>query len=411
MEPEAGQLVPLAPTARHASRKRQLVAPQDLARALQPGSTTLTPLLEATTAEEKWEATDSGSSESFALVAPRGLTRRVQQLEYHHGSRRRALLAQGGSFLEMESVGLQSQTAYKRVLEIFERAQGPMDLRSISATELDAKLVSYADKLFFGGQGPHVGLQLWAALGWAHPRFGRLGMDRLPRISRALKGWQRRCPPRSRTPLSWPMVAAIAVCLTRDRQVQMAVWVLLTFAAYLRPSECMGLLSEDLVPPTRNITGFWTLIVCPQEREARTKTGAADDSVLLDSEQLLWLGDLLAVLADRPRGRKVWDFTYPELVVQFRRAASLAGVAAVPYQLRHSGPSWDRLKNLRSLEEIQKRGRWVSFASVRRYEKHGQVAKAASSTPVAVRSYHDHCTMVLEDVVRGRTGCPLPPQL
>ena len=123
-----------------------------------------------------------------------------------------------------------------------------------------------------------------------------------------------------------------------------------------------------------------------------------------------WLKYVLLVLADRGPRERVWDFSYPELVIMFRKAARAAGVAAVPYQLRHSGPSWDRLKGLRSLESIQKRGRWASFASVRRYEKHGRLAKAAAATPIGVRSYHDHCVTVLEGVVRGRIACPLPPQ-
>eukprot|EP00974_Lingulodinium_polyedra_P051784 4979751-Lingulodinium_polyedra.AAC.1 len=44
-------------------------------------------------------------------------------------------------------------------------------------------------------------------------------------------------------------------------------------------------------------------------------------------------------------------------------------VPFVPCQLRHSGPSWDRLRNLRPLLEVQKRGMWASYAPVARYEK------------------------------------------
>jgi hypothetical protein len=106
----------------------------------------------------------------------------------------------------------------------------------------------------------------------------------------------------------------------------------------------------------------------------------------------------------------VWDFTYPELATGFRKAERAADVATVPYQRHHSGPSSDRIKDLRSLESIQKRGRWADFAAVRRYEKHGRLAKAAAATPIGVRCYHDHCVTELEGVVRGQIACPLPPQ-
>ena len=106
----------------------------------------------------------------------------------------------------------------------------------------------------------------------------------------------------------------------------------------------------------------------------------------------------------------MWDFTYPELATGFRKAERAADVATVPYQRHHSGPSSDRIKDLRSLESIQKRGRWASFASVRRYEKHGCLSTAAAATPIGVRCYHDHCVTVLEAVVRGQLACPPPPQ-
>ena len=61
----------------------------------------------------------------------------------------------------------------------------------------------------------------------------------------------------------------------------------------------MGLLCEDLVMPTANVTGHLTLVICQQDRGSRTQTGSVDDSVLLDSEETSWLKDVLLVLVDR----------------------------------------------------------------------------------------------------------------
>jgi hypothetical protein len=96
-------------------------------------------------------------------------------------------------------------------------------------------------------------------------------------------------------PLGMTTIAAEVV----NAKLVMATSVVLTFVACLRPAKSMGLLCEDLVLPTANVTGHLTLIICPQDRGSRTQTGSVDDSVLLDSEETSWLKDVLQVLADR----------------------------------------------------------------------------------------------------------------
>ena len=58
---------------------------------------------------------------------------------------------------------------------------------------------------------------------------------------------------------------------------------------------------------------------------------------------------------------------------EVKKATKELGVKMVPYQVRHSGPSWDALQKTRTLAEIQKRGCWVSARSVVRYEKGGRI--------------------------------------
>ena len=52
-----------------------------------------------------------------------------------------------------------------------------------------------------------------------------------------------------------------------------------------------------------------------------------------------------------------------------------------PYRLRHGGASKDFNRQTRTLQEIQRRGRWKSFSSVRRYEKGGRVNQLLNSLP------------------------------
>ena len=69
------------------------------------------------------------------------------------------------------------------------------------------------------------------------------------------------------------------------------------------------------------------------------------------------------------------------------RALELAGVPVkyVPYQLRHGGPSHDRLKRYRSMAEIKARSRWASDYTMKRYEAHALVQQELAALPADVR--------------------------
>ena len=54
-------------------------------------------------------------------------------------------------------------------------------------------------------------------------------------------------------------------------------------------------------------------------------------------------------------------------------AAGLGRIHPVLYMGRHSGASLDRLTAELTLLEVQRRGRWRSPASVRRYDKHALI--------------------------------------
>ena len=56
-----------------------------------------------------------------------------------------------------------------------------------------------------------------------------------------------------------------------------------------------------------------------------------------------------------------------------------------PDRRRHGGPSLDFAKKRRTLVEIQRRGRWRSFGSVRRHEKGGRLTQQLQALPKAAR--------------------------
>ena len=81
-----------------------------------------------------------------------------------------------------------------------------------------------------------------------------------------------------------------------------------------------------------------------------------------------WFGHVLAVLAVGDKDAAVWNFDYPSLCRQIQQVSEELAIPFVPYMVRHSGPSWDRLQNRRTLAEIQKRGMWAARQSVARCE-------------------------------------------
>jgi hypothetical protein len=110
--------------------------------------------------------------------------------------------------------------------------------------------------------------------------------------------------------------------------------------------------------------------------------GLSDESILLDSPVLPWIGDILYEIATDPI--YLLDITYDQLVGDWKRALKNLGLAenhAVLYQLRHAGPSHDRYMKLRSLPEVKQRGRWAADSSVRRYEAHARISQEFHALP------------------------------
>ena len=137
----------------------------------------------------------------------------------------------------------------------------------------------------------------------------------------------------------------------------------------------MTLRRRCLVSPIRGATSQWSILMSASQYQLRSKTGTSDDSVFWDAPGLDWFEEVLKALSVGNPDEVLWKFSYRDLVVQIGRASAALGVPFAPYMLRHSGPSWDRLKGHRTLAEIQKRGLRQSHKSVARHE---QAARSAS---------------------------------
>ena len=121
---------------------------------------------------------------------------------------------------------------------------------------------------------------------------------------------------------------------------------------------------------------------------------------MLDSPWLRSMDPIWGVLAGHAGDERVFSFTYVDYCKQFRETRRRLGVPIlVPYAARHSGPSVDRALNLRTSEEVRKRGQWAQHRSMARYEKAGRLAATARSYTAELAAHLRLCEAHVEGVM------------
>jgi hypothetical protein len=108
---------------------------------------------------------------------------------------------------------------------------------------------------------------------------------------------------------------------------------------------------------------------------------------LLDSQILPYLGELLWEATGRDPTMPLFRMNYQELKTKWDAAQNEIKMPKkfVLHQLRHSGPSHDRLMKYRSALETKTRGRWASDSAARRYEAHARVQQEFLRLPEPLR--------------------------
>ena len=87
----------------------------------------------------------------------------------------------------------------------------------------------------------------------------------------------------------------------------------------------------------------------------------------------------------RGLGRRLFDYDRNKMHSLWAASQAKYGLHLVPvHSVRHTGPSNDVWTKYRTLEQIQKRGRWRMPASVRRYAKEHTLQFARANTPTAL---------------------------
>jgi len=291
------------------------------------------------------------------------------------------------SVLEQASVSDVTQSGYLVKLELFEQFAADLQLPLDSGENIDMAMVDYLDQIFLDGADMDDATRLYAAWCWRNPSFGRNGHIRLSRVSRALQGWKKLSPTTTRAPMPWIFAALIATQMVHDGDLIGGLALITMFLCYLRPGEAMRLKEADLLRPTPQCS-YWAVNLHPSSRGESSKLLLSDESLMLDSSDLLSLGSFLDRLRTGGPDQPLFKVQYPNMKKSFEKAQEKCGlknVKYVMYQARHGGPSHDRRHKLRSLVEVKQRGRWVGDSSLRRYEAHARVQQEEGKETLQVQ--------------------------
>jgi len=325
-------------------------------------------------------------------------------------------------YLQRRSVRPETRARYRAAsaeVEVFARDQKlPCD----TADAADTVISLFMDRLFFEGDTLPAGRLALYGFAWAHA-FPTKGAA-FPKAKQALKGWRLVCPPRSREPIPWAAVLIVASHLVscNDRlRILAAALFLLCFDGYFRPSEALELRKEALCAPRgRAPYDQWGVIVRPRSLSTTpSKTGVFDDTVIVaeGSKERQWLPKVVAALHRRCRAENpIFDELSLPQIEKFMReanhAAKLDLSCLVPHGLRHGGPSHDALHATRTLEQIQVRGRWRAWESVRRYMKHGLLLRVTAQLSTASLRHASELSRTLgDDIVSALKQWPQRPHV
>ena len=194
-------------------------------------------------------------------------------------------------------------------------------------------------------------------------------------------------------------IGAIFLKLISGGALLEAIIVLLSFDCFLREQDWEQLRTEDV----QDTGDVMALLFGRAERGERSKTGQGQ-GLLVDYPGTREM--LRARLSQVSPGDKIFKISQRTYRQLWHAAATKMGISSLvgrPHNVRHTGPSRDVYIRYRYLRGVQRRGRWRFDASVLRYAKTHEYARALARAPPALMSKGlDHLTALGE-----RTETPL----
>ena len=257
------------------------------------------------------------------------------------------------------------------------------DFRTVS--ELDWRLAQYVDWLCYSARaGFAEGSACFSGLTSMWPEV----KDKLPLAARSLIAWQRLAIHGEGGPIPLQAIIVIAIRMIELGHPEAALATLLAEDGYLRESDWSMIQVTDIVTEGQPQTPRVALILGAQERGDTTKTGDNQGIVVETLFVCLWVAQLAkrlrpsqSLIGLKPEAyRRIWWKVLDDI-----NARSLGP----PHSLRHSRPAAQCRDRSRTLEEIRRRGRWISLKSVQRYTKDHLLLKALAALPPGLRDRGD----------------------
>ena len=248
-------------------------------------------------------------------------------------------------------------------------------------TQLDAALEGYAEQQFLDGASKYVLTCALQNCNIEYPMWPTSCRSNYPMTKAAKRGWGNLEPSSSRDPCPLEIAYLIAFDMLLRGLPYFAAAVVLCFDTNGR---VCSLTADNVIPPAKGVGkrySFWTLLLHPHELGEPSKVGEFNDSLVVGSAGREWVGSLLGriyVLHTDMSCSCLFPFTLAQFEKQFKSSVAnlkLQKLKLTPHCLRHGGASHDYLMSHRTLQDIQQRGCWSSFESVRRYAKHCRVSK------------------------------------
>ncbi|CAK0892598.1 unnamed protein product, partial [Prorocentrum cordatum] len=297
------------------------------------------------------------------------------------------------SACEQAAVGPGARLSYQKYYDAFLAFVGePAE----DLDELEVQVLSMLDTFLDAGCTKADADFLVAPVKDALPKA--TGPRTLPRVQRALKGYAKKSPPRSRAPVPLEVAAAAISGLLSLGERDAALQVMTMFSTFIQPGALRKVLVKNLLRPTRagGAMGTWSLLLAPTEGDplaplreggARprplTKTGTSDEAVPLDNPQ--WLGPLLARHAHgRQNHSPLFTTEGGAMAVLFRKVTAVQGL------------------------QVKTRGHWSQDSSVKRYAKPGMVEQLLAALSPAARAHGEVQRTRLEDLFAGRARASWP---
>jgi len=231
----------------------------------------------------------------------------------------------------------------------------------------------------------------YCLFGWVCLVCDSSGPERflMTRARAALSGWQKRSPSGTRTGISIDLLHVFATEFANMGELDAGRCLEIQLDGYLRPSEAIHLQGRDIFKIPES--GGFGLVIGNEEFGETTKAGCTDDTILLDSVDRSFVNRIMTAAVKGKLGKQKRlfpDLTLAKYESLFRQVSKKLGLVRFrisPHVVRHSGPSWDALRKLRSFEEIQARGRWACLKSVARYRKPGRLLLEDAKLDKSVR--------------------------